>query len=103
MEETVIDGRVVNEIGAVLPNLAVGDATLEQLQARLQSTFRVESQAAAVRAQTLAELIRREGVHITENNLREKGVATPPQSPLRSGNRSRVGRTAQDIGGFAGW
>jgi len=82
MEETVIDGRVVNEIGAVLPNLAVGDATLEQLHARLQSTFRVECQAAAVRAQTLAELIRREGVHITENNLREKGLR--PRRKARS-------------------
>jgi len=82
MEETVIDGRVVNEIGAVLPNLAVGDATLEQLHARLQSTFRVENQAAAVRAETLAELTRREGVHLTEDNLRQKGLR--PRRKARS-------------------
>ena len=82
MEKTANDRRVINEIEAVLPNLAVGDATLEQLQARLQSTFRVENQAAAVRAETLAELTRREGVHITEDNLREKGLR--PRGKARS-------------------
>ena len=82
METTAIDRGVINEIGAVLPNLAVGDATLEQLRVRLQSTFRVENQAAAVRAETLAELTRREGVHITENDLREKGLR--PRRKARS-------------------
>ena len=74
MEKTANGRRVINVIEVVLPNLAVGDATLEQLQERLQSTFRVENQAAAVRAETLAELTRREGVHVTENDLREKGL-----------------------------
>ncbi|MDE0120899.1 MAG: hypothetical protein OXS33_04090, partial [bacterium] len=82
METTAIDRGVINEIGAVLPNLAVGDATLEQLRVRLQSTFRVENQAAAVRAETLTELTRREGVHITENDLREKGLR--PRRKARS-------------------
>nr|MDE0500455.1 DUF222 domain-containing protein [bacterium] len=82
MEKTVMDGRVINQIEAVLPNLAVGDATLDQLRVRLQSTFRVENQAAAVRAETLAELTRREGVHITEDNLREKGLR--PRRKARS-------------------
>ena len=77
-----MDGRVINQIEAVLPNLAVGDATLDQLRVRLQSTFRVENQAAAVRAETLAELTRREGVHITEDNLREKGLR--PRRKARS-------------------
>ncbi|MDE0132861.1 MAG: DUF222 domain-containing protein [bacterium] len=82
MVKTAIGRRVVNEIGAVLPNLAVGDASLEQLRARLQSTFRVENQVAAVRAETLAELTRREGVHITESDLREKGLR--PRRKARS-------------------
>ncbi|MDE0132542.1 MAG: DUF222 domain-containing protein [bacterium] len=82
MEKTASDRRVINEIGAVLPSLAVGDATLEQLRERLQSTFRVENQAAAVRAETLAELTRREGVHITEDNLRERGLR--PRRKARS-------------------
>ena len=82
MEKTANDRRVINQIEAVLPNLAVGNATLEQLRERLQSTFRVENQAAAVRAETLAELTRREGVHITEDNLREKGLR--PRGKARS-------------------
>ena len=82
MEKTATDRRVINQIEVALPNLAVGDASLEQLRVRLQSTFRVENQAAAVRAQTLAELTRREGVHITEDNLREKGLR--PRRKARS-------------------
>ncbi len=82
MEKTANDRQVINQIGVVLPNLAVGDVTLEQLQERLASTFRVENQAAAVRAETLAELTRREGVHITEDNLREKGLR--PRGKARS-------------------
>ena len=54
MDGTAIERRVINEIGVVLPNLSVGNATLEQLQVRLQSTFRADNQAGAVRAETLA-------------------------------------------------
>ena len=81
MVGTVIDRRVVNEIEMVLPNLPVSDATLEQLQNRLASTFRVENQA-AVRAETLAELTRREGAHLIENTLRETGLR--PRRKARS-------------------
>ena len=91
MVRTVIDRRVVNEIEMVLPNLSVGDATLEQLQDRLVSTFRVENQAAAVRAETLAELTCREGTHLIENTLRETGLRPRRKArsevPLRSRNR----------------
>ncbi|MDE0235216.1 MAG: DUF222 domain-containing protein, partial [bacterium] len=82
MVKTAKHRRVINQIEVALPNLAVGDASLEQLRARLQSTFRVENQVAAVRAETLAELTRREGVHITENDLREKGLR--PRRKARS-------------------
>ena len=58
----------------VFPSLPVSDATLEQLQDRVQSTIRVENQAAAVRAEALAEMTRREGVHVAENDLRETGL-----------------------------
>ena len=90
MEKTVIDRRVVNEIEMVLPNLPVGDASLEQLQVRLASTFRAENRAAAVRAETLAELTRREGTHLIENTLREMGLR-----PRRKA-RSEV-ETAQEL------
>lgn len=82
MVRTAVKGRVVNEIEVVLPNLSVSDATLEQLQDRLVSTFRAENQAAAVRAETLAELTRREGAHLTENTLREAGLR--PRRKARS-------------------
>ena len=82
MEKTANSRRVTDQIRLVLPTRPVGEATLEQLQERLQSTFRVENQTAAVRAETLAELTRREGVHITEDNLREKGLR--PRGKARS-------------------
>ena len=80
--EQLLNRRVVNEIEMVLPTLSVGDATLEQLQVRLVSTFRAENQAAAVRAETLAELTRREGAHLIENTLRETGLR--PRRKARS-------------------
>ena len=85
MVRTAVKGRVVNEIEMVLPSLSVGDATSEQLQERLASTFRAESQAAAaavVCAETLAELTRREGAHLIENTLRETGLR--PRRKARS-------------------
>ena len=74
MERTANSRPVVNEVRMVFPSLPVGEATLEQLQDRVQSTIRVENQAAAVRAEALAEMTRREGVHVTENDLRETGL-----------------------------
>nr|MDE0500800.1 DUF222 domain-containing protein [bacterium] len=48
----------------------------------MRSTFRVENQVAGFRTGILAELTRREGVHITEDNLREKGLR--PRRKARS-------------------
>ncbi|MDE0120707.1 MAG: DUF222 domain-containing protein, partial [bacterium] len=82
MEKTDSDRRVTDQVRVVLPTRPVGDATLEQLRERLQSTIRGENQLAAVRAETLAELTRREGAHMTEANLREKGLR--PRRKARS-------------------
>ncbi len=82
MEKTAIGGRVTDEVRVVLPTRPVGDATLDQLQGWLRSTFRVENQVAGFRTGILAELTRREGVHITEDNLREKGLR--PRRKARS-------------------
>ena len=90
MVGTAIDQRVTDEIEVVLPTRPLGDATLEQLQVRLASTFRAENQAAAVRAETLAELTRREGAHVVEDTLRETGLR-----PRRKA-RSEV-ETAQEL------
>ena len=89
MVGTGIDRRLTDEMGVVLPTRPLGDASLEQLQVRLASAFRAENQA-AVPAETLAELTRREGSHLTESNLRETGLR-----PRRKA-RSEV-ETAQEL------
>ena len=87
------NGQVTNEARLVLPSLPVSEATLEQLQDRLQSTIRVENQLASVRAETLAEMTRREGTELTENTLREDG--------LRSRRRARSEvETAMELEGL---
>ena len=65
--------QVTNEARLLMPNLPVPDATVEQLEDRVQSTLLVENQAAAVRAEAVAELRRREGTELTEKVLREGG------------------------------
>ncbi len=90
---TTVNRQVLNEARLVLPSLPVDEATLEQLQDRLQSTIRVENQLASVRAETLAEMTRRQGVELTENTLREGG--------LRSGRRARSEvETAMELEGL---
>jgi len=82
MEKTANGRRVADQVRVVLPTRPVGEATLEQLQGWLASTFRVENQVAGFRTGVLAELTRREGVHITEDNLRETGLR--PRGKARS-------------------
>ncbi len=73
--------QVVNEARVLAPNLAVGDATVDQLEERVQSTIRAENQLAGIRVEAVAELRRREGTDLTEAVLREDG--------LRSRRRAR--------------
>ncbi|MCY3563930.1 MAG: hypothetical protein OXH26_08450, partial [bacterium] len=82
METTAVGRRVADRVRVVLPAGPVGDATSSQLQDWLQATFRVENQIAGFRTGILAELTRRKGVHIVENNLREKGLR--PRRKARS-------------------
>ncbi len=82
METTAVGRRVADGVRVVLPTLPVGDATSVQLQEWLKATFRVENQIAGFRTGILAELTRRKGVHIVENNLREKGLR--PRRKARS-------------------
>ena len=90
---TAVNGQVLNEARLLAPTLPVSEATLEQLQDRLQSTTRVENQLASVRAETLAEMTRREGIELTENTLREDG--------LRSRRRARSEvETAMELEGL---
>ena len=63
-----------NEAVLLAPWLAVGEVSSDQLQDRIKSTIRVQNQVAAIRAQAVAELRRREGTEITETVLREGGL-----------------------------
>ena len=56
------------------PNLSVSDATVEQLQERVQSTIRGENQLAGIRAESVAELRRREGTELVETVLQKDGL-----------------------------
>ena len=93
MNRTTVNGQVANEARLLVPTLAVGDATVEQLQARVQSTIRAENQAAGIRSEALAELRRREGTELTETVLQKDG--------LRSRRRARSEvETAVELSGL---
>ena len=70
MSMTAVDRRVANRVRVLGPSLSVGVATVTELQDRVQSTIRGENQLAGIRAEALAELQRREGTELTENELR---------------------------------
>ena len=72
-----VNGTVTDRVCLVVPALSAREASSEQLQEWIQDTFRVRNQAAAVRAEYLAELRRREGSGIAETVLREDGLLPP--------------------------
>ena len=74
MNNTHSNGAAANEAVLLAPRLAVGEVTSDQLQSRIKSTIRVENQAAAIRAEAVAELRRREGAGVTETVLQEEGL-----------------------------
>ena len=73
MNTATVSRKFANEARVLAPTLAVDEATVEQLQYRVQSTIRAENQLAGIRAKALAELDRREGTELTETVLREGG------------------------------
>ena len=81
MNTTTVNRQVLNEARVLAPNLSVSEATVEQLEERVQSTIRAENQLAGIRVEAIAELRRREGTDLTETVLREDG--------LRSRRRAR--------------
>ena len=71
------NGATPNRVGLVVPAAPAREASLEQLQEWIGDTFRVQNQVAAVRAEYLNELRRREGRAIAETVLREDGLLSP--------------------------
>ena len=74
MNKLAVNGEVANQVRLLLPSLPVAEATVEQLQERVQSTIRVENQAVAIRVEAVAELRRREGTELTETVLQKDGL-----------------------------
>ena len=74
MNRETVNGVAVNLVHLLAPTLSVTQASSDQLQERIQSTIRAQNQAAAIRAEALAELRRREGSELTESVLREDGL-----------------------------
>jgi hypothetical protein len=66
--------EAVNEARVLAPSLPVSRATVKQLRERVQSTVRAQNQLAAIRADALQELNRRQGAKKTEEILREKAL-----------------------------
>ena len=74
MNRGTVNRQAANEARLLVPTLPSSEATVEELKERVQSTIRAENQAVAVRAETVAELRRREGEELVEAVLREKGL-----------------------------
>ena len=74
MNSQVTNGTADHEAVLLAPRAAVSEATSEQLEDRIKSTIRVRNQAAAIRAEAVAELRRRKGAESTETVLRESGL-----------------------------
>ncbi len=74
MKQAVNSRRSANLAKLLAPTMPVVDASVEELKQRIQSTIRVQNQAAAVRAQAVSELRRRQGTEKVETVLREDGL-----------------------------
>ena len=74
MKQTVNHRRSANRARLLSPSLPVSEASPEQLRQRIRSTIRVQNQAAAVRAEAITELRRRQGTEMVETVLREDGL-----------------------------
>ncbi len=74
MKQAVNRRRSANLAKLLSPTMPVVEASVEELKQRIQSTIRVQNQVAAVRAQAVSELRRRQGTEKVETILREDGL-----------------------------
>ncbi len=100
MNKETMNGRITNEARLLAPTLAVSEATVEQLQERVQSTIRAQNQAVAVRVEAVAELRRREGTELTETVLQKDGLLSRrrARSEVETADElSKLPRTAEGL------
>ena len=93
MNRETVGGAGLNRALLTVPTLPVRQVSMEQLQERLQSTVRVENQAAAIRAEVVAEMERRRGTALAEAALREDALL--PRR--RSRSEVETARQLQDL------
>ncbi len=72
MEKQRLKGRSGHRARFVPPSAPVTDASVEELEERMRSASRAESQAKAVRVEAAAELRRRRGQGVAEKTVREQ-------------------------------
>ena len=77
MNEKAANGHAANRVRVLAPALPASRATVQQLQDRVQDTARAQNQLAAIRAEALSELNRRQGAKRTEEVLRDKALLPP--------------------------
>ena len=74
MNNPAVNGRAANRVRVLAPALPASQATVRQLQDRVQATVRAQNQLAAIRAEALSELNWRQGAERTEEVLRDKAL-----------------------------
>ena len=77
MSNQAANGDTANQVRVLAPALEASQATMAQLHDRVEATARGERQLAAIRADTLNEINRRQGPKRTEEVLRRKALQSP--------------------------
>ncbi|MCE2527575.1 MAG: DUF222 domain-containing protein [Actinomycetia bacterium] len=90
MNQTADSPRSANLAKFLAPTMPPAKVSTEELKLRVKSTIRVQNQAAAVRAEALTELRRRQGTERTETVLQKEGLLS------RKKARSEV-KTAKEL------
>ncbi len=80
MDKHRCNGSSAHRVRLVLPSAPVKDATAEELEERMRSASRAESQAKAVRVEAAAELVLRRGQGLTEKTVREQSGQSTAKS-----------------------
>ena len=86
-------GLSVHRVRLVPPSASVKGATVEELEERMRSASRAESQAKAVRVEAAAELVLRRGQGLTEKSVR----AQSGQSTGKSRREVEIARKLADL------
>ncbi len=97
MKQVAKNRRSANLARLAPPTLPAAQVSAEELKQRVQSTIRAQTQAAAVRADALAELRRRRGTERTETAFARRRTVITKTGASGGGDRRRTGGFAGDV------